>query len=199
MQRLKQWTNYYGNRKADMNAITTRRQKLNQENETKRQIESEFSLTETHEPTTVESVEETYQDYDKYFQASQETKRRVRFQQEVEQENDEQIETIQKQNPNTSERENKAARNIKGSTSKTEKDRSATKTAKNKQGDLQEDDEIKKEPQEKYDMYKNEDYVEVTKAGNQVYRDDKFSDSTSIEQASDFTLGVYMMENNVSV
>ena len=74
-----------------------------------------------------------------------------------------------------------------------------SKTAKGKQGGLQEDDEIKKEPQEKYDMYKNEDYVEVTKAGNQVYRDDKFSDSTSIEQASDFTLGVYMMENNVSV
>ncbi len=49
------------------------------------------------------------------------------------------------------------------------------------------------------DMYKNEDYLEVTKGGNQVYRDDKFSDSTSIEQASDFTLGVYMMENNVSV
>jgi hypothetical protein len=148
---------------------------------------------------TVESVEETYQDYDKHFQASQETKRRVRFQQEVEQEHDELIETIQSRNPNTFERENKAARNIKGSTSKTEKDRSVTKTAKGKQGGLQEDDETKKEPQEKYDMYKNEDYVEVTKAGNQVYRDDKFSDSTSIEQASDFTLGVYMMENNVSV
>jgi hypothetical protein len=181
--------------KSYVNAITTRRQKLTQENETKRQIESEFPLTETHEPTAVESVEETYQDYDKHFQASQETKRRVRFQQEVEQENDEQIETIH----NTSERENKAARNIKGSTSKTEKDRSVKKTAKGKQGGLQEDDEIKKEPQEKYDMYKNEDYVEVTKAGNQVYRDDKFSDSTSIKQASDFTLGVYLMENNVSV
>ena len=51
------------------------------------------------------------------------------------------------------------------STSKTEKDRSVAKTAKGKQGGLQEGDETKKEPQEKYDMYKNEDYVEVTKEG----------------------------------
>jgi hypothetical protein len=200
MHKLKRWTNYYGNRKADMkgylNAITTRRQKLNRANETKEpKQESELSLTETNESQEVESVEETYQDYDRHFKASQETKRRVRFQQEVEQEHEEMIEMTQSRVPTASENERKHARNVKGSTAKTEKDRSVAKTARGSQ----EGNETKNEPQEKYDMYKNEDYVEVTKGGNQVYRDDKFSDSISIEQASDFTLGVYMMENNVSV
>jgi uncharacterized protein YacL (UPF0231 family) len=198
MHKLKRWTNYYGNRKADMkgylNAITTRKQKLNQTNETKEpKRESELSLTETNESQEVESVEETYQDYDRHFKASQETKRRVRFQQEVEQEHEEMIEMTQSRIPTENERKN--TRNVKRSTAKTEKDRSVAKTARG----LQEGNETKNEPQEKYDMYKNEDYVEVTKGGNQVYRDDKFSDSTSIEQASDFTLGVYMMENNISV
>ncbi len=140
-------------------------------------------------------MEETYQDYDRHFKASQETKRRVRFQQEVEQEHEEMIEMTQSRVPTASENERKHTCNIKRSTAKTEKNRSVAKTA----GGLQEGNETKHEPQEKYDMYKNEDYVEVTKGGNQVYRDDKFSDSTSIEQASEFTLGVYMMENNVSV
>jgi hypothetical protein len=180
--------------KGYLNAITTRKQKLNQTNETKEpKRESELSLTETNESQEVESVEETYQDYDRHFKASQETKRRVRFQQEVEQEHEEMIEMTQSRVPTENERKN--TRNVKRSTAKTEKDRSVAKTARG----LQEGNETKNEPQEKYDMYKNEDYVEVTKGGNQVYRDDKFSDSTSIEQASDFTLGVYMMENNISV
>jgi hypothetical protein len=148
MQRLKRWTNYYGNRKADMkgylNAITTQRQKLIQENETKEpQQESEFSLIETNKSQTVESMEETYQDYDRHFQASQETKRRVRFQQEVEQEHKELIKTTQRRVPTASEKESKDTCNVKGSTSKTEKDRSVAKTAKGKQGGLQEGDETK--------------------------------------------------------
>jgi hypothetical protein len=180
MKEMKRRTNYYGNRKAQLvqlRNIQTRSQRRTEGAKTKTSTDSDTEIKNTDDGT-VELDENIYEEYDRHYEAFQEKKRRVRFQQEAEFEEISHVSDtveVRQDQPRAKKSQKKRIEKI-GVGKEEEKD---------------------KKPPEEYDMYKSTEYLETTGQGIRVYRDDKFAAGSNIDEVSDFTLAKYLMENSI--
>ncbi len=200
MDDLKGWTLYCGSRKNELryhlNAMETLRRKASRQEAASRDDEDLSNTTgSVDEPAVGDQI---YAEYDKHFQAAQETKRRVRFQEQLEEESEARA---RQQSKSSYDQGKKSEQTHAGSRNTVTHDRKdfLGVDEDNQYEDVAANDNKKRKASERYDMYKTKEYSEVTKGGVQTYCEDKFSANTTINTASDFTLAVFMMENNVHV
>ena len=145
--------------------------------------------------------DEPYREYDNIHNAHQQLQRRVRFEatpiEAPAQANVKSVERKQRYDsqakPVSQKKHTPADDGVKSK--KDERSEKAVAEAK-RRGVNTTDEET---PTEKYGVFEKPEYMEESKDGIQVYRDDKYTNSTRIEDASDYTLATFLMENKVSL
>jgi hypothetical protein len=161
-----------------------------------RKKQTELS-TEAPETQPIQVDNDIYSDYDKEYKAAECTKRRVRFEDFI-QSNGERKMISEHQKDNRE----KLPKVQSTSQAERQKERSAKAIAEAERRGATKADQTEKSAKEieeqQHDLFKNEPKV-VTEGGIQMYREDEFSVTTAIRDASDFTLATFLMENKVAL
>jgi hypothetical protein len=141
--------------------------------------------------TAVENADKDsiYQEYDKEFQASERTKRRVRFEDFIQSTGErkmisEHIASATRKEIQVDKQKEKSAKAVK------EAERRGVTRAER-------EDRIAKEIQEQQHELGKIEATVTTKANIQVYKENEFSTSAAIQDVSDYTLASFLMENKV--
>jgi hypothetical protein len=141
--------------------------------------------------TAVENADKDsiYQEYDKEFQASERTKRRVRFEDFIQSTGErkmisEHIASATRKEIQVDKQKEKSAKAVK------EAERRGVTRAER-------EDRIAKEIQEQQHESGKIEATVTTKANIQVYKENEFSTTAAIQDVSDYTLASFLMENKV--
>jgi hypothetical protein len=163
-----------------------------------RELEQKSTEKTVENQTEQKTEENIYEDYDKEFQATERSRRRVRFEDFIQSSGERKMitEHIQVENRVRQPKGQNASQNEK------QKERSAKAIAEaERRGATRADleDKLAQEIQEQqHDLFKEKPQV-VTKENIQVYKENDFSTGTAIKDVGDFTLATYLMENKVSL
>jgi hypothetical protein len=163
-----------------------------------RELEQKSTEKTVENQTEQKTEENIYEDYDKEFQATERSRRRVRFEDFIQSSGERKMitEHIQVENRVRQPKGQNASQNEK------QKERSAKAIAEaERRGATRADleDKLAQEIQEQqHDLFKEKPQV-VTKENIQVYKENDFSAGAAIKDVSDFTLATYLMENKVSL
>jgi hypothetical protein len=132
-----------------------------------------------------------YEEYDRYHKASEDHKRRVRFQDQMEE-----SKIFERARAETSLRKEEERKKEKAKKKDVSEDgiEDAAAAAKRKK-----DMQTEKEKEEMSDTTRFDKYLKRTNEGVQVRSEDKYAQDNTIDKVNDFALGVFLMENHVTL
>jgi hypothetical protein len=208
MRELNQWTNYYSKAKNELvrlNELSNEGDKTVEPRRSKRQQELQDSIAA---PTSKEvkglksrAKFEQYSEYDKTHQASQQEKRRVHFEAAV-------IEAPKKPNKKSDER----VQRYEAKAKVISKPKGVTPKQSDLKADVEQSERAKAEAKRRgvdttnaqaeegqCGLFQDPEFTEEGKDGITVYRDDKYTKRSRIDEVSDFTLSTFLMENKVGL
>jgi hypothetical protein len=131
-----------------------------------------------------------YKEYDRYHKASEDHKRRVRFQDQMEE-----SKIFERARAETSLRKEEERKKEKAKKRASEDGIEDAAAVAKKKKELQNE----KEKEEMSDSGRFDKYLKHTTEGVQVRSEDKYAQDNTIDKVSDFALAVFLMENHVSL
>lgn len=171
------------------------------------------TITDDVEPSQLIADDTVYEEYDKVYRAELERKKRVRFATTVlvdpsipepiqKTEVPKSKRAIQPKVTDKTDTERKQKRTEKALNEAarrgllTEEQTEETKAEKERKAKIEKE---RKEKEDNYELYRDPKYVQTTEQNIPVYRDDQFTDHSSIDEVNDYTLGTFLMENKVKL
>ena len=220
VKELNDWKNYYTAKRAEIVQLHNIRTRSQSRSATKESVSNDTQETnattashdeiedtedtETNSQPNIEYVEavddfSSYEEYDKVYKASREFKKRVRF--ETRTIVDPEEINIHQPEPNSFKNNKQRSKVSKAERKLIQQQRKDELETETEHTDTEIDGKEKGKPiEDEYELYKDLNFSGQTEKGKvEMYNDDRFKDDSKIDDVSDVTLAIFLMENKVKL